>query len=348
MTFIWPEMLWLLAAAPVLIALYAFLLYRKRKATARFAGLLMVQNAMSVSSRARRFVPPALLLLALVALIISVSRPAAVVTLPTQHETIILAMDVSGSMRATDVEPSRIVAAQTAAKNFILDQPSSTRIGVVAFAGAAAVAQYPTQNRDDILAAIDRFELQRATAIGSGILVSLKILFPTLDFDLSTSNPRKDPAKSPQFDSWGNPIKKFELKPAAPGSYDSAVIVLLTDGQTTAGPDPIESAKMAAERGVRVYTVGIGTPGGEILNAGGMRMRVKLDEDALKQIAAITHGEYFFAGSSPDLKNIYKSLSSRFTTEKRETEVSALFVAGATLLALLSAMLSLAWFNRIL
>ncbi len=157
MTFIWPEMLWLLAAAPVLIALYAFLLYRKRKATARFAGLLMVQNAMSVSSRARRFVPPALLLLALVALIISVSRPAAVVTLPTQHETIILAMDVSGSMRATDVEPSRIVAAQTAAKNFILDQPSSTRIGVVAFAGAAAVAQYPTQNRDDILAAIDRF-----------------------------------------------------------------------------------------------------------------------------------------------------------------------------------------------
>jgi len=348
MTFIWPEMLWLLTAAPLLIALYAFLLHRKKRATAHYAGLLMVQSAASTASRTRRYLPPVLLFLAIVALILSTSRPAAVVTLPTQHETIILAMDVSGSMRATDVEPSRIVAAQTAAKNFILDQPSSTRIGIVTFAGAAAVAQYPTQNRDDVLAAIDRLELQRATAIGSGILVSLKILFPTLDFDLSTGNPRKDPTKGPQFDSWGNPIKKFEMKPVAPGSYDSAVIVLLTDGQTTAGPDPIESARMAAERGVRVYTVGIGTPGGEILNAGGMRMRVKLDEDTLKQIAAITHGEYFFAASSPDLKNVYKSLSSRFSTEKRETEISALFVAGAVLLALTAAMMSLAWFNRIL
>jgi Ca-activated chloride channel homolog len=348
MTFIWPELLWLLFIAPILIGIYFFLLYRKRKATARFAGLLMVQNATSAGSRVRRIVPPLLMLLAVIALIISIARPAAVISLPTQHETIILAIDVSGSMRATDVQPSRIEAAQEAARKFILDQPSTVRIGVVTFAGAAAVAQYPTQNRDDVLAAIDRFELQRATAIGSGILVSLKVLFPTIEFDLSTSNPRKEAPKGPQFDQWGNPIKKFEMKPVPPGSYDSAVIVLLTDGQTTAGPDPIESAKMAAERGVRVYTVGIGTPGGEILNAGGMRMRVKLDEDALKQIAAITHGEFFFAGSAPDLKKIYQSLSSRFTTEKRETEVSAFFVGGALLLALLSAMLSMAWFNRIL
>ena len=348
MTFIWPDLLWLLVIAPVFIALYLFLLYRKKKATARFAGLLMVQNATNAGSRTRRIVPPVLMLLAVIALLVSIARPAAVISLPTQHETIILAIDVSGSMRATDVQPSRIEAAQVAARNFILDQPATVRIGIVTFAGAAAVAQYPTQNRDDVLAAIDRLELQRATAIGSGILVSLKVLFPTIEFDLSTSNPRKEAPKGQQYDQWGNPIKKFEMKPVPPGSYESAVIVLLTDGQSTAGPDPIESAKMAAERGVRVYTVGVGTPGGEILNAGGRRMRVKLDEDALKQIAAITHGEFFFAGSAPDLKKIYQSLSSRFSTEKRETEVSAFFVGGALLFALLSAMLSMAWFNRIL
>ena len=221
----------------------------------------MVQEAMGAGQSFRRHVPPLLFLAALV-MIVAVARPAAVVTLPSQHETVILAMDVSGSMRATDVEPNRLTAAQAAAKAFVAEQPRTTRIGVVAFAGTAALVQPPTQNREDVLAAIDRFQLQRATAIGSGILVSLKAIFPDVEFDLRSSNPRSTPAE-PR----GAPLAPLEAPPGTrPAEAGAArllqvrAIILLTDGQTTTGPDPIEAARMAAERGVRVYTVGVGTP----------------------------------------------------------------------------------------
>ena len=135
---------------------------------------------------------------------------------------------------------------------------------------------------------------------------------------------------------------------ASPGSYQSAAIILLSDGQATTGPDPIEAARMAAERGVRVFTVGIGTPNGEILVGEGWSMRVRLDEETLKAIAKITGAEYFYAGTAVDLKKIYQSLNSRFVLEKKETEITALFAAAAALAALVSALLSLLWFNRIL
>ena len=163
----------------------------------------------------------------------------AVVTLPSQHETVILAMDVSGSMRATDVKPSRIAAAQAAAKSFVADQPRRTRIAVVTFAGTAAVAQAPTDSREDILAAIERFQLQRGTAIGSGILVSLKMIFPDVEFDLRSSNPRATKSSAP-LDTSRAPDKPAP-KPVSPGSYTGAAIILLTDGQSNVGPDPIES-----------------------------------------------------------------------------------------------------------
>ena len=190
MTFLWPDMLWLLTAVPALIAAYLFLLSRKKKSSLRYTNLGLLKEAMGEGRRFRRHIPPLIFLLALTVLIVAVARPSAVVTLPTQHETVILAMDTSGSMRATDVEPSRIAAAQAAAKSFVAEQPRRTRIGVVTFAGTAAVAQAPTDNREEILAAIDRFQLQRATAIGSGILVSLKVIFPDVEFDLRSYNPR--------------------------------------------------------------------------------------------------------------------------------------------------------------
>jgi Ca-activated chloride channel family protein len=351
MTFIWPDMLWLLTAAPALIAAYLFLLRRKKKSALRYANLSLVKEAMGAGQRFRRHIPPLIFLLALTVLIFAMARPSAVVTLPTQHETVILAMDTSGSMRATDIEPSRIAAAQAAAKSFVADQPRRTRIAVVTFAGTAAVAQAPTDNREEILAAIDRFQLQRATAIGSGILISLKVIFPDAEFDLRSSNPRRDPTNdSPHGAPLGQarePVKPA-FKPVPAGSYGSAVIILLTDGQSNVGPDPIESARMAADRGVRIYTVGFGTPEGESLRFEGWSMRVRLNEEALKKIAELTQGEYYYAGSAADLKKVYQTLSARLVFETRETEITALFSAAAAVLALLAALLSVLWYNRIL
>ena len=193
-------MLWLLVVVPLLVLAYWLLLRRKKKLAVRYASLAMVKDAMGMGQRFRRHVPPVLFLVALTLMIIAIARPQALVTLPTQHDTIILAMDVSGSMRATDVEPTRLAAAQAAARAFVNDQPQHTRIGVVSFAGTAAVVQPPTRTREDIIAAIDRFQLQRGTAVGSGILVSLKVIFPDAEFDLRSWNPRADQSKSTPLD----------------------------------------------------------------------------------------------------------------------------------------------------
>jgi len=351
MTFLWPEMLWFLLAVPVLVAAYVFLLRRRKKAAVSYASLSLMKDALGARQRFRRHLPPLLFLLALAVMTVAVARPSAVVTLPSQHETVILAMDISGSMRATDMEPSRIAAAQAAARAFVKDQPRHTRIGVVTFAGTAAVAQAPTQNHEEILAAIERFQLQRATAIGSGILISLKAIFPDAEFDLRSWNPRgdslRDPGRGVALDQARGP-EKPAFKPVPPGSYTSAVIVLLTDGQSNVGPNPIEAARMAAERGVRIFTVGFGTVDGEILRFEGWAMRVRLDEETLKTIADLTKGEYFYAGTAADLHKVYQTLSARLVMETQETEITALFSAAAAVLALIAAVLSVMWFNRIL
>src|SRR5437763_14357975 len=247
MKFLWPEMLWLLLMVPALVAAYFFLLRRKKEDALRYASLSMVKEAMGAGQRFRRHIPPLLFLVALIAMIVAIARPAAVVTLPSQHQTIILAMDVSGSMRAADVQPSRIAAAQTAARSFIAEQPRSTRIGIVTFAATASVVQPPTQNREDLLAAIDRFQLQRGTAVGSGILVALKMIFPDVEFDLRASNSRGDSARDSKRGvslDQSRATDKPGYKPAQPGSSTSAVIILWSDGQTTTAPDAIESARL--------------------------------------------------------------------------------------------------------
>ncbi len=351
--FLWPELLWLLLVVPALVVAYVLLLRRKKKAAVRYASLAMVKEAMGGVARVRRHVPPVLFLLALALMLVAIARPTAVVTLPSQHETIILAMDVSGSMRATDVQPNRLAAAQDAARSFVNDLPPRTRVGVISFAGTAAVVQPPTNNREDAIAAIDRFQLQRGTAVGSGILVSLKTIFPDIEFDLRAHNPRGDRAKSTPLDKVGKAGKddktgKSATKPVPAGSYASAAIILLTDGQTTMGPDPIESARMAAERGVRVFTVGVGTTKGELIGAEGLSMRVRLDEAALKSIADVTQGEYFYAGTATDLKKVYATLNAKLVFEQKQTEITALFAAAAALFAVAAAFLSMLWFGRIL
>jgi Ca-activated chloride channel homolog len=342
MNFLWPHMLWAMAALPVLALLYWWILKRRRKSAVRLASVAIARMAVGKGPGWRRHVPPALMGLALAALLFALSRPTATVTLPLAERTIILAMDVSGSMRAEDVKPNRLVASQEAAKAFIAELPREVRVGVVSFAGTAAVVQAPTFSRDDVLAAIDRFQLQRGTATGSGIVLSLATLFPDDGIEISQITGQR-----PMPRMLGDAEKKKDFKPVEPGSYNSAAIIMLTDGQRTTGPDPLDAAKMAAERGVRVYTVGVGTTQGEIIGFEGWSMRVKLDEETLKNVSVLTHGEYFYAGTAEDLKKVYQSLSSRVVVERKETEISALFAGLGALFAVLATALSLWWFGRV-
>ena len=349
-SFLWPEFLWLLLLLPLLVLVYAWLLRRKKKIALRYASLSIVREAMGRGQSFRRHIPPLLFLMSLAAMLVASARPSAVVSLPSQRETIILAMDVSGSMRATDVLPNRLVASQNAAKAFLADLPRSVRVGIVAFAGTAAVVQPPTLSREDLVTAIDKFQLQRGTAIGNGIVVSLAELFPDAGIDLASMQYGRERTRGTSIDQASKDDKagKKDFVPVAPGSYTSAAIILLTDGQRTTGVDSLEAAKAAADRGVRVYTVGVGTVDGETIGFEGWSMRVKLDEETLKGIARATQAEYFYAGTAADLKKVYETLSSRLAVEKKETEIAGLVALLAAALAILSAGLSLAWFNRIL
>jgi Ca-activated chloride channel homolog len=353
MTFIWPHLLGLLLLLPLVVALYIWLLRRKRKTTVRLASVAVAKLALGSGPGWRRHVPPLLMLAALTALLLAMARPTATIKLPMSERTIMLAMDVSGSMRAEDVKPNRLVASQEAAKAFVNNLPREVKVGVVSFAGTAAVVQAPTTSRDDVIQAIDRFQLQRGTATGSGIVLSLATLFPDAGIEIQHITGQKSfPGGTPpnpniagKADIKNGATKAFT--PVAPGSYNSAAVIMLTDGQRTTGPDPLDAAKMAAERGIRVYTVGIGTTSGEIIGFEGWSMRVRLDEETLKNISVLTHGEYFYAGTAEDLKKVYESLSSRMVVERKQTEISALFAGLGALLALVSAALSVWWFGRI-
>jgi len=350
MSFLWPGMLLLLLAVPALVAAYVLVLRRKRKGAIRFASLALMKEAIGPGQRFRRHIPPLLFLLSVIAAIIAIARPTAVITLPSQQQTIILAMDVSLSMGAKDVDPNRLTAAQVAAKAFVEDYPPETRIGIVAFGATASLVQTPTQNREDLLAAIDRFQLQRGTATGSALYVAIATLFPDAGIDLESLVFKGGLSRNP---APGNRVvaapkaEKKETKPVAPGSYASGVIILLSDGRRTTGPDPLEAAKMAAEHGVRVFTVGFGTKEGGVIGFEGWSVYVRLDEETLKAVAEITRGEYFHAGTAADLRKVYEKLNSRLVLEKKETEITFLFAAAAALLLLASSALSLLWFNRI-
>ncbi|NJS35967.1 MAG: VWA domain-containing protein [Brachymonas sp.] len=346
--FLWPEFLWLMLLLPLLVLWYMWLLKRRRKASVAFPALNLAKQAMAGQAAWRRHVPPVLFLLSLAAMLFAASRPMAVITLPSNQKTIILAMDVSGSMRATDIQPTRFIAAQQAAKKFLETLPRDVKVGIVAFAGSAQVAQYPTLNREELVQAIDRFQMQRATATGNAIVISLAALFPDDGIELAQMGGNRPLGSTAPRSLNDPPSVKKERDPVPPGSYNSAAIIMLTDGQRTTGVDPMEAAKMAADRGVRVYTVGMGTVNGETIGFEGWSMRVRLDEETLKAVASRTAADYFYAGSSTDLNKVYEKLSSRISTETKETEISGLLALAAALLAFISASLSVLWFNRVM
>lgn len=353
MTFYWPAMLWLLLLVPLLLCAYAFILGRRRRAAAGIVNLALVSQMVGKSSAWRRHLPPAILLTAIGILIVALARPAAVLSLSALRGTVILAMDVSGSMLADDIAPTRLEAAQAAAKAFISNQPPNVQIGIVAFAGTAHLVQAPSIDREALYAAIDRFELQRGTAVGSGVLASLATVFPDEDFGIDiwsgtgaqmgqSSAPLDQPNRREGTSTGGS-----ELNPAEVKATEDATVILLTDGATTTGPDPREAAQKAADHGVRIFTVGFGSEEGAVIRIEGRSMRAAPDFDALRDVADATGGRFFEAQSLEDLNAVYASVSNHLVTETALTDISFIFAAAGAVVALLSATLSVLWFGRI-
>ena len=328
-TLLWPSLLWVFAGLPFLIGAYLWLC-RDQKWSRHGYALLMLCGISLV--------------------MFSLARPQAVLLLPGRLDTVMLALDTSGSMRATDVQPSRIEAAQAAVRTFIAEQPSQVKVGIVTVASTAAVAQAPTVNRDELYRAIATLPLQTGSALGSGILVALAQLLPGSGIEVekilteADRPPPKDTGKPLGETGKGSNQVKLE-----PGSNKALAIVLISDGQSNMGPDVLKMAQLAADHGVRVYTVGVGTPEGIVLKAQGLSMRVKLDEVALKKIAELTLADYYRATNASDLKKVYEALATTIRLEKHQsTEVTALFLALGALVLMLAGLLSLQRDGRVL
>jgi len=331
MQFKWPLMLWSLLLVPVLVVAYILAQRRRKRYALRFASLSLVKEAMGRGPGWRQHIPPALFLLGLVVMLIALARPVSVVTLPSQEGTVILTMDVSGSMRAQDMKPSRLEAAKMAARTFVERQPQGVKIGVVSFSDNAFLVQAPTPEKEEVLAALNRLTWQRGTAIGSALLTSIDAIFEGADIEGGALMTSTLPTPTP--------VPK--------GVYEPAIVVLLTDGESNRGPRPLDVVDRVAARGVRVYTVGVGTPEGTVLGYMGRSMRVRLDETTLKRIAEATDGAYFNAATESDLQTIYQNLSTHMVFRKQETEITAGFTGLAILLLLGAGTLSLLWFNRL-
>ncbi len=344
MSFQWPNYLWLMLAVPLLPVAYVWLLRRRSKLAVRLSSLSVVRSAVS-GRNWRRHVPPALLLIACSMLLLAAARPVASVPLPWARSTIILAMDVSLSMRVTDVKPTRLAAAQEAAKLFLRDLPRNIEVGLVTFAGSGQVAQAATLDRAPLVAAIDGFQMQRGTAIGTAIALCVAELFP--DHGINVGDMRFDgKPRGRSLDDQARPAPK-QITPVAAGSYKSAAIILLTDGRRTTGIDTLEAAKLAADRGVRIHVVGLGNADAASYAADGMAMYLQLDEPTLREVARMTGGDYHQAGTAEKLRNVYETMGSQMQIAKRETELAPLLALIAALLALAAASLSMLWFGRI-
>lgn len=348
MDFLSPLNLWLLAALPLLPLVYLWLLRRRGKPALRYSSVGAAREA--AGPNWRRHLPAALIGVALTLLTLALARPIAPVTLPWSKSTILLAMDISRSMRVEDVKPSRMVAAQDAAKAFLAEVPANIEVGLITFAGSAQVAQAATVERPPLVAAIDAIQMQIGTAIGNAIVVCLSELFPDhgLDLGVMTYGARASRSttddKAPAARAANGPPKPFT--PVPPGSFESAAIILLSDGRRTLGIDTLEAARMAAERGVRIFVIGLGTPDGHAAMGEEMAIYLQLDEPTLREVARMTGGEYHHAATAEALRSVYQTLGSTLDVRKRDTELTALLALAAAIVVLVGVGLSWRWFGR--
>ncbi len=340
MSFIWPSMLISLVFVPLLAAQYARLQRRRRQSMEKYDNLWLVQGAGSQAPGIRppgirRHIPPALFLAGLAILLIAMARPQAVVSLPRIEGTVLLAFDVSGSMAADDVKPSRMEAAKNAARAFVLSKPENVQAGVVAFSDNGFSIQSPTKDRNALIEAINRLEPERGTSLAHGILASLNVIAAGKGQLPQENEPgASDDRSAPQ-----------EVEEAPQDS--STIIVLITDGENTAPPDPLEAAQAAANRGVRIYTIGIGSVTGATINVEGFTVHTQLDEATLQQISQMTGGIYSRAENEEDLRAIYENLTPQLVIKEQNMEVTALFAGASLLILLLGGVFSWLWFNRL-
>lgn len=354
MALLWPGFLLLLGLIPVMIGSYIWMLRRRRRFAVRYSSLTLIREALPQQSRLRRHLPFALFLLALASLVAALARPVSIVSVPTDQTTIILTIDVSRSMCSTDIKPNRLKAAEAAALSFIQHQKSSTQIGIVAFSGFAELIHPPTTDQEVLQDAVESLSVGRRTAIGSGILKSLDAI---AEIDKSVAPSVSDTSSG------------AEPTPVPKGAYAPDIIVLLTDGVSNAGPLPLDAAQQAADRGVRVYTIGFGTDqnnsipfcddqfggGGGFFGGGGQQFggnpqffgggffRRGIDEETLKQIASLTGGTYYSASSAGELQDVFRNLPVYLITKHETTEISVIFTAIGALLAAIAIVLSVIW-----
>jgi Ca-activated chloride channel family protein len=326
-------MLLLLPLLPSGIGLLLVLDGHRARQAAQFGYLRLSAAAPPPRVAFRRRLVGACFLAGLATLILAMARPQSVVSLPVSEGTVILAFDVSGSMAADDLKPTRLEAAKAAARDFVRRQPDSVVIGVVAFSDSGFAVQAPSNNPDTVLTAINRLAPQRGTSVGRGILDSLQAI-ATAQGDPARGfyNNRVDPSAAPT--------------PIPPGAFSSASIVLLTDGENNERPDPLAAASLAAELGVRIYPIGIGTEAGTTITVEGFTVRSRLDPELLAQIAALTGGEMFAADSGEQLQAIYDKIHPNITLKEQTTEMTAILGGFGLLLLLMGGLASLAWNGR--
>ncbi len=343
MSFILPKMLFLLLLIPLFVLFYLRLQRQRQQLSARYGMLGMVQNAAKQPLGLRRHIPPVLFLIGLTILLLSFARPEAVVALPRREGTVILAFDVSASMAATDLEPTRMEVAKAAARSFVQKQPPSVQIGVVAFSEGGFMVQVPTNEQEKILGVIDRLKPQRGSSLGQGILAALNAIFMKDEESAQESAQGKG---EPTTSLSSNSAPTGRSLPAPEEEQSPAVIVLLSDGENTAPPDPFEAASAALQRGVRIHTVGIGSAQGATLHIEGFTVHTQLDEAVLQKIAQLTGGSYYYAPDEKELFSIYENLDSQLVIEPEKTDVSALFAGTSMLVLLIGGTCSLVWFSR--
>jgi Ca-activated chloride channel family protein len=360
MSFGWPIVLLSLVAVPVLVAGYLWLMRRRRRRTVPYSSVALIRRAGPPRSSWRRHVPFALVMAALTCLALAGARPQIGVAVPVSRSAVILALDVSGSMCATDVEPNRLTAAQAAVRAFVKDQDDQTRIGLVLFSGFAQIVVAPTTERQAVLQAIDSLTTGRGTTIGAAILKSVDAI--------AEIDPNVEPADGDAPTGSGGPggTEGPGGQAPPPGSVPFApeIVVLLTDGRNTAGIEPVKAAQIAAARGVRVYPIGFGTtnptsrvctaaqlggmlfenrgPGG-FGGGGGRANYLVADEQTLRQVATITGGTYFSARGADQLQSVLADLPRQVEVTQREIEVSVALAALAALLVVLAAWAAARW-----
>ena len=337
MSFIWPPLLATLLLVPIGLLLFAYLDVRRRRRLAKYGGSGLAQTV-TRRTGIRGRIPAVLLVLGLVAISLAMARPQAVVSLPRQEGTVILAFDVSASMAATDLQPTRIAAAKAAAKDFVAKQPTSIDIGVVAFSDSGIQVQQPTNDQASVISAIDRLTPERGTSVAEGILASLRVIAvaeagPYANNYYSNASPAPPPTPT--------------TTPVPAGTHAPAAIVLLSDGENNESPDPMAAAQAAANQGVRIYTVGLGSAAGSTVTVNGFQLHTQLDEATLQQISQVTDGTYYNATDAQQLLSIYDNLDTGLVLAPQMTEITSIFAGAGLLLLIAGALTSLYWLGRL-